>query len=100
MEVSQRQKEYSDSQQIQIEKNKVLVRDNKRLKNEVQMLRQEMGMKPVPDQIVNDSEDDDFAFPQSVKSMPSRPESVKGKAAFGHNRSVASSKNFETQGTP
>lgn len=99
MEVSQRQKEYADSQQSQLTKNKALLRDNTRLKNEVRMLREEMGLKPVPDPIINDYYDneDDFAHPpQSVKSLPTRPESAKGgRTSFGqgHNRSVASSKN-------
>jgi len=66
------------------------------------MLREEMGLKPVPDPITNDYSDteDNFAHPapQSVKSLPTRPDSAAakgGRSSFGqgHNRSVASSKN-------
>lgn len=39
MEVSQRQKEFSESQKISNVKNKALIRDNNRLKDEVAMLR-------------------------------------------------------------
>ena len=101
MEVSQRQKEYTESQKSQLSKNKNLVRENNRLKNEVKMLRQELGMKGVPDSHSYSDEEQDFGHPQSVRSMPIRPESAKG-GSFGHNKSVASSKNLRTdnQGTP
>ena len=51
-----------------------MIRENTRLKNEVRMLRQELGMKAVPDPMQPDSDDDfksDFgsAAPQSVRSM-------------------------------
>ena len=62
MEVSQRQKEYQESQKLALAKNKTLVRDNTRLKDEVRMLRQEIGLKPVPDPM-NDSLDDEFGAP-------------------------------------
>jgi len=60
MEVSQRQKEYGESQKIQLNKNKTLVRENERLKNEVRMLRSEIGLKPVPDPVNDSLDDDDF----------------------------------------
>lgn len=59
MEVSQRQKEFAESQKIQVAKNKTLTRENTRLKAEVKVLRQEMGLKPEPE-IHGMDVDDDF----------------------------------------
>ena len=63
MEVAQRQKEFTESTKISATKNKALLRDNNRLKDEVAMLRQELGLKPRPDQIEDYDDNDDFGAP-------------------------------------
>ena len=62
------------------------------------MLRQEIGLKPEPEQVDGAETEDDFGPAFSVKSMPTRPDSSKGFGKPNHNRSIASSKN--AQGTP
>lgn len=64
MEVAQRQKEFTESQKTSNVKNKALIRDNTRLKNEVAMLRSELGLKGVPDPHDDFADgDDDFGPP-------------------------------------
>ena len=100
LEVSQRQKEYGEAQRTQLERNRILIRENTRLKDEVKMLRAEIGLKPVPDPIYENDSGDDFVGPaKSVRSVPVRPESSKAKSSFGTNRSIASStKNLRAHG--
>ena len=76
------------------------MRENTRLKNEVRMFREELGLKAVPDPVSNESEmGEDLGPPLSMRSAKnsSRPESSKG-VRLGHNRSIASAKNLT--GTP